>query len=113
MNLRGLAYYAGVVVSAISVLILYLSYVMLISGKAIVVTGIVLLAYYIITGTVGGVLTALGRTRHRHMSLIPLALGVLQILIVLSILHKIGSLNIAVLFLFLPPALLIWRSASR
>lgn len=102
-----------ITISAISVLILYLSYVMLISGKAIVVTGIILLAYYIITGAAGGILTVLGRVRYRRARLIPLALGVMQILIILSLVQRIDSLNIAILILFLPPVLLIGGSALR
>ncbi|MBE8538772.1 hypothetical protein [Geoglobus acetivorans] len=111
MTLRDVMHYAGITISAISTFLLLISYFMLVSGTAIVITGILLLAYYILTGSAGGILTALSRTPENLTRFAPPVLGLLQTVIVLFLIMKINTFSIAILLLFIPPLLLIGKSA--
>ena len=109
MTLRGAMHYAGIVISAVSTILLFVSYLMLVSGSAIAITGILLLAYYILAGSAGGILTALSRTPENLTRYAPPALGLLQITVVLFLITKIDTFSAAIL-LFLPPLLLMGRN---
>ncbi|AIY90736.1 hypothetical protein [Geoglobus acetivorans] len=109
MTLRDAVYYTGIAISAISTFLLFVSYIMLVSGSAIAITGILLLAYYILAGSAGSILTALGRTPENPTRFAPPVLGLIQTVIVLFLIIKINTFSIAILLLFIPPLLLMGK----